>query len=92
MRFHMRPYQSEADYWRIRAFLREISLLNDRHDYAWSLLCWDYWRWHINENIFKLNLPDVISLGVGWSNRPHLTGLRLPEGMEVFWVRGLSLE
>jgi mycothiol synthase len=62
MSLHMRPYQSEDDYWCIRAFLRGVSLLNHRHDYAWSLLRWDYWRWHVNENIFKLNLPDVISL------------------------------
>jgi mycothiol synthase len=58
----MRPYQTEADYWRIREFLRGVSLLNDRHDYAWPLLRWDYWRWHVNENIFKLALPDVISV------------------------------
>jgi mycothiol synthase len=58
----MRPYRNEDDYWRIRAFLREVSLLNNRHDYAWSLLRWDYWRWHVNENIFKFDLPDVISI------------------------------
>jgi GNAT superfamily N-acetyltransferase len=58
----MRPYQNEDDYWRIRAFFREVSLLNNRHDYAWSLLRWDYWRWHVNENIFKFDLPDVISI------------------------------
>ena len=58
----MRPYRNEDDYWRIRAFLRGVSLLNDRHDYAWSLLRWDYWRWHVNENIFKFDLPDVISI------------------------------
>jgi hypothetical protein len=34
----MRPYQAESDYWRIRGFLRGVSLLNDRRDYAWSLL------------------------------------------------------
>ena len=62
MNLHFRTYQSDNDYWRIREFLRGVSLLNDRHDYAWSLLRWDYWRWHVNENIFKLNLPDAISL------------------------------
>lgn len=62
MKPHMRPYQGEDDYWKVREFLRGVSLLNNRHDYAWSLLRWDYWRWHVNENIFKLSLPDVISL------------------------------
>ena len=58
----VRSYQCEEDYWRIRAFLREVSFLNDRHDFSWSLLRWDYWRWHINENIFHLRLEDVVTL------------------------------
>lgn len=58
----MRNYQTEEDYWCIRQFLREVSLLNHRHDFAWSLLRWDYWRWHVNENIFQLELRDVITL------------------------------
>lgn len=62
MKPSMQPYRNEADYWRIRAFLRNVSLLNDRHDFAWSLLRWDYWRWHVNENIYQLSLPEVVSL------------------------------
>lgn len=62
MSLHKRTYQSEDDHWRIREFLRGVTLVNGRHDYAWSLLRWDYWYWHINENIFKFHLPDVISL------------------------------
>jgi len=57
-----RTYQLEEDYWCIREFLREVSILNDRHDFAWSLLRWDYWRWHGNENISHFNLQDVITL------------------------------
>jgi mycothiol synthase len=72
----MRPYRSEDDYWRIRVFLREVSLLNDRHDYAWSLLRWDYWRWHVNENIFKLDLPDVISL---WESDGQIVAMLNPD-------------
>lgn len=58
----MRNYQTEEDYWRIRQFLRDVSLLNDRHDFSWSLLRWDYWRWHVNENIFQMKLEDVVTL------------------------------
>jgi GNAT superfamily N-acetyltransferase len=58
----LRTYQSEEDYWRIREFLREVSLLNDRHDYSWSLLRWDYWVWHVNMNICHFRLEDVIHL------------------------------
>ena len=57
-----RPYQTEEDYWRIREFLREVSLQNNRHDFSWSLLRWDYWRWHVNENIFHMRLEDVVTL------------------------------
>lgn len=57
-----RPYQTEDDYWRIREFLREVSLHNNRHDFSWSLLRWDYWRWHVNENIFHMKLEDVVTL------------------------------
>ena len=62
MRPTQRPYQNEEDYWRIREFLRDISLRNGRHDFSWSLLRWDYWCWHVNENIFHMNLEDVITL------------------------------
>ena len=58
----MRMYQSEEDYWRVRQFLRDVSLLNDRHEYSWSLLRWDYWVWHVNMNIFHLDLREAVHL------------------------------
>lgn len=58
----MRTYQNEEDYWRIREFLREVSLCNDRHDYSWPLLRWDCWVWHVNLNIFHLKLEEVVHL------------------------------
>jgi len=51
----LRNYRIDEDYFRIREFLREVSLYNNRHDFAWSLLRWNYWRWHANENIFHLS-------------------------------------
>lgn len=57
----MRNYQTEEDYWRVREFLREVTIHNDYHEYSWSLLRWDYWRWHVNENIFQMKLEDVIT-------------------------------
>ena len=76
MGIDIRTYQSEDDYWRIREFLRRVPLLNDRHDYAWSLLRWDYWRWHINENLFKLNLPDSIFL---WEVKGQIVAVLNPD-------------
>ena len=55
-------YQGEEDSQHIREFLREVSLLNGRHDYSWSLLRWDYWVWHVNMNIYHLNLENVVTL------------------------------
>ncbi len=46
----MRPYRDEDDYWRIRAFLRDIYLRNDRRDVNWQIVRLDYWRWHGIEN------------------------------------------
>ena len=62
MKITLRTYQTEDDYWRIRQFLREVSLLNDRHDYSWSLLRWDYWVWHVNMNIFHIKLEEAVHL------------------------------
>ncbi len=72
----MRNYQSEEDYWRIRGFLCEASLLNDRHEYSWSLLRWDYWRWHVNMNIFHLKLEDVVTL---WETNGQLVAMLNPD-------------
>ena len=46
----MRNYQSEEDYWRIRAFLREVFLLNNRRQHSWPVTRLDYWRWHLIPN------------------------------------------
>lgn len=58
----MRPYQGEDDFWRIRAFLREVFLLNQRCERSWQVARWDYWRWHVNENIFHMPLEKVVYL------------------------------
>ena len=38
MTLTMRPYRGEDDYWRIRAFLRDVFLLNDRRELCWQPL------------------------------------------------------
>ena len=73
----MRNYQTEEDYWCIREFLRGVSLLNDRHDYSWSLLRWDYWVWHVNMNIFHFNLEEVVSL---WEADGQIVAILNPDG------------
>jgi GNAT superfamily N-acetyltransferase len=73
----LRTYQNENDYWQIREFLREVYLLNDRREYSWSLLRWDYWRWHVNMNIFHFNLEDVITL---WEANGQIVAMLNPDG------------
>lgn len=43
--------RDEDDYWRIRAFLREVFLLNGRRPLSWDVSRLDYWRWHGLENL-----------------------------------------
>jgi ribosomal protein S18 acetylase RimI-like enzyme len=62
MKLSLRKYRSDDDYWRIRQFLRELFLLNERREVAWPLYRWDYWRWHVNENIFRFNLNAAVFL------------------------------
>lgn len=73
----MRNYQTDEDYWRIREFLREVSMLNNRHDFSWPLLRWDYWRWHGIENICHFKLEDVIHL---WEAHGQIVAMLNPEG------------
>ncbi len=37
---------TETDYFRVRNFLREVFLLNDRLEHSWHVARLDYWRWH----------------------------------------------
>lgn len=60
MKLIQRTYQSDHDYWNIRAFLREVFLANDRREVSWPLYRWDYWRWHVNEHILKFDLSAAI--------------------------------
>lgn len=79
-----RTYQSDNDYWNIRAFLREVFLANDRREVSWPLYRWDYWRWHVNENILKFDLAAAV---VMWETAEgRLAAVLHPDGVgEVFF-------
>ncbi len=51
VKFTLRSYQNEDDYWAIRAFLREVYMRNHRHELGWQASRFDYWRWHMVENV-----------------------------------------
>lgn len=54
-----RRYAAEADYWRIRAFLRAVFLRNGRREQSWQPYRFDYWRWHGIENLGDGRLEDI---------------------------------
>jgi mycothiol synthase len=60
MKLQMRRYQDELDYWKARAFLREVFLLNDRRQISWDVCRFDYWRWHAVANLEPFELQDVL--------------------------------
>jgi mycothiol synthase len=63
MKLTMRPYQTEDDYWRIRAFLRQVMLLNDVREISWHVARLDYWRWHIAANCLDQDsIDDLVFL------------------------------
>lgn len=47
MKLIRRLCTTEDDFWRIRNFLREVFLLNDRLEHSWNVARLDYWRWHL---------------------------------------------
>jgi GNAT superfamily N-acetyltransferase len=42
----VRQLQTDSDFWRARAFLREVMHLNGLRELSWHVARWDYWRWH----------------------------------------------
>ena len=50
MKLTHRPHRTEQDFWRVRNFLRESFLLNDRLERGWNVARIDYWRWHLIMN------------------------------------------
>ncbi len=58
----MRPYRDDEDFWRMRNFLREVFLLNDRLEHSWSLPRLDYWRWHFIQSCESAPMEQVTFL------------------------------
>ncbi len=51
MKLSLRNYRDENDNQRIRHFLRQVFLLNGRRQFSWTVVRWDYWRWHGIQNL-----------------------------------------
>ncbi len=72
-----RPYQSEEDYWRMREFLRQVFLLNERLERSWHVARLDYTRWHVCLNCDHVRLNDVTYL---WEDSGRLAAILMPDG------------
>lgn len=62
MNVKMRMYQTENDYWKLRAFLRDIFLLNQCHEVNWQVARLDYWRFFGNTSFEHYDLTQTICL------------------------------
>lgn len=51
MKLTLRTYQTADDYWRIREFLRQVMILNQRREFSWHVARWDYWWWFANPDL-----------------------------------------
>jgi mycothiol synthase len=77
MNLKMRTYSNEDDYWRLRAFLREVFLLNERQESSWQTARLDYWRYFGNPNLEHYALSRAILF---WENEDaKIIGMVCPE-------------
>jgi mycothiol synthase len=60
MKPEWRHYQTEDDFWRMRAFLREVFLLNHQRQRSWHVARLDYARWHMCLNCATVQLESCL--------------------------------
>jgi len=77
MRLTFRPYQTEDDFWRMRTFLRQVFLLNDRHEWSWHVARLEYARWHMCLNCAHVGLEEVAFL---WEADGQMAAFLMPDG------------
>jgi hypothetical protein len=77
MKLICRPYQTEDDFWRMREFLREVFLLNNRLQRSWHVARLDYARWHSCLNCAGVCLEDVAFL---WESHGQIIAFLMPDG------------
>jgi mycothiol synthase len=60
MKLSMRLYNDNEDYWRIREFLRQVMLLNNRRDLSWHVTRWDDLFWSIKPEFERITLEETV--------------------------------
>lgn len=61
MQYAIRACQCDDDYWRIRAFLRDVFLRNQRLELSWQVARLDYWRYFGNEHLEHYPLHEAVT-------------------------------
>ncbi len=77
MKLKFRSYQTEDDFWRMREFLRQVFLLNDRRERSWHVARLEYARWHTCINCANVRLEDVAFL---WEMKDQIVAILMPDG------------
>lgn len=72
-----RPFQTEDDFWRMRAFLRQILVRNQYIQRSWHVARLDYARWHCCLNCAHVRLEEVTHL---WEFDGQLIAFLMPDG------------
>ncbi|MBN2004835.1 MAG: GNAT family N-acetyltransferase [Anaerolineae bacterium] len=77
MKLKFRSYQTDDDFWRMREFLRQVFLLNDRRERSWHVARLEYARWHTCINCANVRLEDVAFL---WETKDQVVAILMPDG------------
>ena len=91
MNLIQRTNLSEIDYWRIRNFLREVFLLNNRVAHSWHVARLDHWRWYFIKTCELTPLFEKVT--VLWETRAgeiHSAVTVLVGTAAEHWQRGLG--
>jgi len=72
-----RPYKTEEDFWRMRAFLREVFVLNGFRERAWHVARLEYSRWHVCLNCHNVTLDQIAHM---WESNGKLVAIAMPDG------------
>ena len=81
MKLTMRNYQNDEDYWRIREFLRQVMILNNRRELSWHVARLDYWWWFANPHFEKLAPQEALFL---WETADgEIAAVLNPEGHAI---------
>lgn len=77
MKLTMRLYNSDEDYWRIREFLRQVMLFNNRRDLCWHVTRWDDLFWSIKPEFEMITLEETVFI---WETESgQIAGVLHPE-------------